>query len=91
MSLDQVLALVAQLQDAVNQLKDSQAQFSQSDVDAAVAAAVQPLNDQVLALQAQAAQVPDQIHAAVLAEDAVVAQKIKPLIDQINAVFSPQN
>ncbi len=87
MTLDQVLALVAQLQDAVNQLKASQATFTQADVDAAVAAAVQPLNDQVTALQAQVAGVPDQIHAAVVAEDQALAAKIKPLIDQLNAAL----
>lgn len=79
------------LQEIIDQLvafQASQAQFTQADVDAAVAAAVAPVNEQVLALQAQAAQVPDQIHAAILAEDANLAQKIKPLIDQIAAAFA---
>jgi len=91
MTLAQILDLVAQLQAAVTQLQASQASFTQADMDAAVAAAVGPLNDQIAALnqsvmdlQGQVAGVPDQIHAAVVAEDATVAEKIKPLIDQLN-------
>lgn len=61
--------------------------FTQADIDAAVAAAVQPLNDQVAAMQATIDTIPDQIHAAVLAEDADLAAKIKPLIDQLNAAL----
>lgn len=87
MTLQQILDLVAQLQASLVALQAAQATFSQADLDAAVAAAVGPLNDQVAAMQAQIAGIPDQIHAAVVQEDADLAAKIKPLIDQLNAVF----
>lgn len=87
MTFQQVLDLIAQLQSSVAALQAAQATFSQADIDAAVAAAVQPLNDQVAAMQAQIAGIPDQIHQAVMDEDAALAAKIKPLIDQLNAAL----
>lgn len=85
MTLQQILDALAAVQAQLAAFQASQATFTQADIDAAVSAAVQPLNDQVTALQASIAGVPDQIHAAVVAEDAALAAKIKPLIDQLNA------
>ena len=87
MTLAQILDLVSQLQAAVTALQAAQATFTQADIDAAVKAAVDPINAQVAALQASVAGVPDQIHAAVVAEDVALAAKIKPLIDQLNAAL----
>lgn len=57
------------------------------DVDAAVAAAVGPLNDQIAALNAQVASLfsADQVHQAVLDEDSKLAAKIKPILDELAA------
>lgn len=68
-------------------IQASQAQFTQADIDSAVAAAVQPLNVQIVALTAQVTAIPDQVHAAVLAEDVVLAGKVKPFLDQIAALL----
>lgn len=75
-------------------IQASQAQFTQADIDAAVKAAIDPLAAQMVDLQAQVAAMPDQVHQAVLAEDAMVAQKVKPVLDQmasqILAAIAPQ-
>lgn len=71
-------------------IQASQAQFTQADVDAAVKAAVDPLAAQMAALQAQVMAIPDQVHAAVVAEDVLVAAKIKPIVDQLVAALIPQ-
>lgn len=68
---------------ALQALQASQPQFSQADVDAAVQAAVAPLNEQVASLQAQVVAIPEQLHQAALAEDAMLAEKLKVLIDQL--------
>lgn len=58
--------------------------FSQADLDAAVAAAVGPLNDQIAAMQAQLDGVPGQIADAVSALKAELAQKYADaLVDDI--------
>lgn len=76
--------VIAELQS----IQASQAQFTQADMDSAVAAAVAPLSAQMADLQAQVVAMPDQIHQAVLAEDAMVAQKVKPIIDQLIAAIA---
>lgn len=85
-----LLDVIAELQ----AIQASQAQFTQSDVDAAVLAAVTPLNTQVAALaqqvvdlNAQVLALPGQIHDAVLAEDVALAAKIKPVIDELAALL----
>lgn len=94
MTIQQILDLLAQVQAQLVALQASQATFSQADIDAAVKAAVDPLTAQLVALNAQVAAMPDQIHQAVVAEDALVAQRVKPAIDQlaaqILALIAPQ-
>ena len=78
------------LQDIIKELQDlaaSQPQFTQSDIDAAVKAAVDPLAAQVAELQSSVAAIPAQVQAAVLAEDQAVAAKAKPIIDQLLAAL----
>lgn len=98
MTLQQILDALAAVQAQLAAFQASQATFTQADIDAAVLAAVGPLNDQLTALnqsvtdlQTSLAGVPDQIHAAVVAEDVALASKIKPLIDQLNAALPVQN
>lgn len=94
MTIQQILDLLAQVQAQLVALQAAQATFSQADIDAAVKAAVDPLTAQLVALNAQVAAMPDQIHQAVVAEDALVAQRVKPAIDQlaaqILALIAPQ-
>lgn len=77
-------------------IQASQAQFTQADIDAAVATAVTPLNSQVTVLtqevtdlQAQVLALPGQIHDAVLAEDVALAAKVKPIIDELTLLLTP--
>lgn len=86
-TIQDCIAALVDLQAKLAAIQAAQATFTQADVDAAVKAAVDPINAQVTALQGQIAGVPDQIHAAVVAEDVALAAKIKPLVDQINAAF----
>lgn len=74
--------IIAELQ----ALQAAQATFTQADIDAAVVTAVTPLNDQIVALTAQVTAFPDQVHAAVLAEDASLAAKLKPILDELAAL-----
>lgn len=80
MTIQQILDLLAQVQTQLVALQAAQATFTQADVDAAVKAAVDPLN-------AQLATLPDQVHAAVVAEDAVIAAKVKPTVDALVAAI----
>jgi hypothetical protein len=59
----------------------------QMQIDAAVAAAVGPLNDQIAALNSQVSSMftADQVHQAVLDEDAKLAAKLKPILDALGA------
>lgn len=77
-----ILALQSQLE-ALKAIQDSQKQFTQSDLDAAVKAAVDPLLAQMVLLQTKVGDIPKQIHDAVLAEDVALAGKLKPLVDQV--------
>lgn len=90
MTIAQILDLLAQVQAQLVALQAAQATFTQADIDAAVAAAVSPLNDQVAALQASVAAFPGQVHDAVLAEDVAVAAKVKPILDQLVAALASQ-
>lgn len=80
---------LAQIIEELKALAAAQAQFSQADIDQAVAN--QKAEDQIAMddLKAQVAAMPGQIHDAVVQEDARVAQAIKPLVDQLAALFAP--
>lgn len=83
MSLVDIIAKLQEQLVALQALQDSQPQFSQADLDAAVQVAVGPLNVQIVDLQAQVVTIPEQLHQAALAEDAVLAEKVKALLDQL--------
>lgn len=89
MTIQQILDLLAQVQAQLVALQASQSTFTQADIDAAVKAAVDPLTLQLTDLQTQVAALPDQVHAAVLAEDAVLAAKVKTAVDQLVAALLP--
>lgn len=73
MNLAEIIAALQAQITALQTLQSSQTQFSQADIDAAVLAAVGPLNDQVSALQVLVAAFPEQQTKAV--SDAVSAAK----------------
>lgn len=83
MNLAAILALLQQAQQAIVDLQNTQTGFTQADIDAAVLAAVAPLNDQVAALNAQVMAFPEQQTKAVL--DAVAAAKAA-FIDILKAI-----
>lgn len=83
MNLAAILALLQQAQQAIADLQSQQTSFTQADIDAAVLAAVGPLNDQVAALNAQVMAFPDQQTKAV--SDAVSAAKTA-FLDVLKAI-----
>lgn len=76
MNLTQILEALAQVQAQLVALQQSTAVYTQADLDAAVASAVAPLNEQVAAF-------PGQIEAAVGAEKARVLDSVKGKIDEL--------
>lgn len=96
MTIAQILELLSQVQAQLVALQNTATQFSQADLDAAVLAAVTPLNDtvaalnvQVVDLQAQVTAFPGQVHDAVLAEDVAIAAKVRPILDALVASLVP--
>lgn len=88
MTLQEIIGLVTDLQAQLVALQASTTQFTQADLDKAVSDAVAPLNAQVSDLQAQVGAIPDQVHQAVVAEDAALAGKVKPLLDQLSQAIA---
>lgn len=88
MSLSEIIAKLQEQLVALQALADSQTQYSQADLDMAVADAVAPLNQQIVALQAQVGALPQAIHDAVVAEDVALAAKVKPLVDQLSQAIN---
>jgi len=76
-TISQLLADIAQLQTELQ----TAPQFTQADVDNAVAAATAPLNAQVASLQHQVDGIPQQISAAVAAENARLVGIVKAGLD----------
>lgn len=85
MTLTDIIAALQIQITALQAILANQTQFTQSDIDAAVAAAVAPLNAQIVDLTAQVAAMPGTIHQAVLAEDQKLAAQIKPILDALTA------
>ena len=86
---DTISQLQAAVADLVQQLPQGQT-FSQSDVDAAVKAAVDPLNALISSLQDQISKSADGIAQAVAAEDVRIQGLIGPLLDQLKLALNPQ-